>query len=111
MHLMLVILHSEDHFERASEICLRFSPFRVMAFEGSGVGRTTARKLFSEPSFSPAIWKHLETKRQKAWVGFALARDIETVHLITAEIELVAGDLSKPRTGIVAAMNISVFNI
>lgn len=104
MYLLLIILHSEDEWERVAELCIRRSHARVMAFEGSGVGRTTARKLFSEPSFSPDIWKHLETKRQWAITGFAVMPDLETAREVIAEIETITGGLEKPSTGIVAAI-------
>ncbi len=109
MYLLLIILHSEDEWERVAEICIRRSNARVMAFEGSGVGRTTAKKLFSQPSFSPEIWKHLETKRQWAVTGFAVMPSLAAVREAIAEIESVTGGLTKPGTGIVAAIPLSRF--
>ncbi|MCD6118362.1 hypothetical protein J7K50_00795 [bacterium] len=107
MYLLLVILHGQDEWEEAVGVLIKRSLSRVVVLEGSGMGRTTTRNLALRPSFSREIWKHMQTERQRAWVGLSIVKDLETADEIIEEIEEITGDLTNPRTGIICVIPVA----
>lgn len=104
MYTMMVILHDRDHCEQIASLLMQASGRSLVRFEGTGFGRTTAKRLFSYPSFSANLWKHLRTRRDKTWVFLTPVPDLATVDRLIEEIEEVVGGLTKPRTGIVCVI-------
>ncbi len=104
MHLILGIFHSEQELEASIGILMMHSISRVMVFEGTGIGRDTTLNLRVEPSFSLKIWRHLQSKRQAAWVAISVIDEISTFDLVKEKIEQITGSLDAPRSGILSVI-------